>query len=104
MGPGEQAIRRQMHATDPDRPEPLLGLRRSKGCIRIPATMNTFLDRRGVLDAACEDGKVQGREFWVLPPDRLPTPWSGRYLVVVDKLSETRPDRALPAKGDLPGH
>ena len=27
---------------------------------------------------------AQGRHFWVLPADRSPTPWSGRYVVVVD--------------------
>lgn len=34
----------------------------------------------------------RGRRFWVLRPDRQPTPWSGRYLVVVDTLRDARPD------------
>jgi hypothetical protein len=82
--PGEQEMRLQMHATDPDRLEPRLGHRDSKGCIRIPATLNTLIDRYGVLDAAYEEAMAAGREFWVLRPDRRPTPWSGRYLVIVD--------------------
>lgn len=44
-------MRLQMHATDPDRLEILLGMPHSKGCIRIAATLNTFIDRHGVIDA-----------------------------------------------------
>jgi hypothetical protein len=93
---GEQLMRLQLHATDPQRLEPRLGQRASKGCIRIPATMNTFVDRRGVLDAAYEDALAQGRRFWVLRPDREPTPWSGRYLVVVDSQRSARPAWTAP--------
>ena len=51
---GMSQMRFQMHATDPDRLEPLLGMRHSKGCVRIPATLNTFLDHYGILDAEYE--------------------------------------------------
>ena len=44
-------MRLQMHATDADRLEPLLGSARSKGCIRIPASLNRLLDHFGLLDA-----------------------------------------------------
>ena len=47
-------MRLQMHATDPDLLERRLGSAQSKGCIRIPATLNRFLDRHGVLDADYE--------------------------------------------------
>ena len=47
-------IRLLMHATDPDYLEQRLGRPASKGCIRIPATMNRFLDIHGVLDADYE--------------------------------------------------
>ncbi len=94
--PGEQLMRLQLHATDPQRLEPRLGERASKGCIRIPATMNTFIDRYAVLDAAYEDALAQGRKFWVLRPDREPTPWPGRYLVVVDSKRSARPAWAAP--------
>jgi hypothetical protein len=94
------AMRLQMHATDPDMLEPLLGQARSKGCIRIPASVNRLLDHFGVLDADYERALAQGQALWMLAPDREPTPWSGRYLVVVqtERLARpawaaTRPDK-----------
>jgi hypothetical protein len=78
------AMRLQMHATDPDRLEQRLGTAQSKGCIRIPASLNAFIDRFAILDEDYEERIAEGRHFWVLPADRSPTPWSGRYLVVVD--------------------
>lgn len=95
--PGEQLMRLQMHATDPAILEPRLGRRESKGCIRIPATLNTLFDRYGVLDAAYEDAIALGREFWVLRADRMPTAWSGRYLVVVDSSGLRAPPPSAPA-------
>ncbi len=89
--PGEQLMRLQLHATDRSKLEPRLGQRESKGCIRIPATLNTFIDGYGVLDAAYEEAMAAGREFWVLRPDRTPTPWSGRYLVIIDSQRTDRP-------------
>ena len=44
----------EMHATDPDLLEQRLGRPDSEGCIRIPAAMNRFLDRYGVIDAQLE--------------------------------------------------
>lgn len=88
---GESQMRLQMHATDPDQLEPLLGRRHSKGCIRIPATLNTFIDHYGILDADYEDAMAAGKTFWVLLPTREPTPWSGRYLVIVDTHRSKRP-------------
>ncbi len=93
---GEQAMRLQMHATDPDRLEPRLGRRESKGCIRIPATLNRLLDHYGVLDADYEAAQAAGRRMWVLKPDREATPWSGRWLVVIDSARTERPDWARP--------
>lgn len=52
--PARSKMRFQMHATDPDRLEWLLGERHSKGCVRIPGTLNVFLDKHGVLDAEYE--------------------------------------------------
>jgi hypothetical protein len=89
--PGKSLMRLQVHATDPDLLEPHLGRARSKGCIRIPATLNTFIDRYGLLDAGYEAEMKSGRQFWVLRPDRESTPWSGLYLVVVDSEREARP-------------
>lgn len=89
---GESEMRLLMHATDPDHLEPYLGETQSKGCIRIPATLNDFIDRYGLLDANYEQALAEGRILWVLRRDRTPTPWSGRYLVIVDSGSTERPD------------
>ena len=93
-GHGESVMRLQMHATDPDMLESRLGTRQSKGCIRIPATLNVFIDRYGLLDADYEKAAAQGRHLWVLRADRQPTPWSGRYLVIVDSRQVRRPETA----------
>ncbi len=87
----EGTMRLQMHATDPTWLEPSLGTVRSKGCIRIPATLNTFIDRYGLLDADYERAMILGKKFFVILPTREPTPWSGRYLVVVDSKRLERP-------------
>jgi hypothetical protein len=91
---GESLMRLQMHATDPDMLEPRVGTPQSKGCIRIPATLNVFIDRYGLLDADYERAAAQGKHLWVLRPDRQPTPWSGRYLVIVDSGAVHPPERA----------
>jgi hypothetical protein len=81
---GEIAMRLQMHATDPGRLERRLGERQSKGCVRIPATLNVFLDRHGILDADYRRAAAEGRRPVVLRPDWNPSRWAGRHLVVVD--------------------
>jgi hypothetical protein len=90
-GGGESELRLQMHATDPDRLERKLGTRQSKGCIRIPATLNTFIDHYGILDGDYEKAMDSGVTFWVLSRRREPTPWSGKFLVVVDTQRTERP-------------
>lgn len=89
-------MRLQMHATDPDYLEKRLGSANSKGCIRIPASLNQLIDHYGLLDADYERALLEGDKFWVLPPDRSPTPWSGRYLIIVDSMREARPSWAGP--------
>jgi len=88
---GMSQMRFQMHATDPDKLEPLLGIRHSKGCVRIPASLNVFLDHYGILDAEYEALADSGESLWVLHSDRQVTPWAGRYIVVVDSERKTRP-------------
>ena len=46
---GMGVLRLQMHATDPDLAEQKLGSAQSEGCVRIPATLNNFIDRYGLL-------------------------------------------------------
>lgn len=84
-------MRLQMHATDPDILEARLGSVQSKGCIRIPAAVNYFIDHYGLLDADYEEAMLTGKTFWMLAADRTPTPWSGRYLLIVDTHREERP-------------
>jgi len=91
---GESPMRLQMHSTDPDLLERQIGKPQSKGCIRIPATLNVFIDKYGLLDADYEWAMLEGKSIWVLRPGREPTPWSGRYLVIVDSQRERRPDWA----------
>ena len=88
---GVSSMRFQMHATDPDKLEPLLGIRHSKGCVRIPGTLDRFLDHFGILDADYQAMADAGISLWVLHPDRAVTPWAGRYLVVVDSGAVSRP-------------
>ena len=91
---GEGQMRLQMHSTDPEFLEPLLGQWHSKGCIRIPASLNAFIDRYGLLDADYEAAVRAGHRLWMLSADREPTPWPGRWLVVVDSQRNARPEWA----------
>jgi hypothetical protein len=87
----ESVMRLQMHSTDPDLLETRLGSIQSKGCIRVPASFNTFIDHYGVLDADYERAIAAGKSFFVLNPERQPTRWSGRYLIIVDSQRRERP-------------
>jgi len=88
---GMSQMRFQMHATDPDKLEPILGIRHSKGCVRIPASLNVFLDHFGILDREYEALVESGKSLWVLHSDRQVPPWAGRYIVVVDSARKARP-------------
>jgi hypothetical protein len=88
---GFSEMRFQMHATDPDKLEAVLGIRHSKGCVRIPATLNTFFDHRGVIDMEYEARAARGDSLWILKSKREATPWAGRYLVVIDTARKSRP-------------
>lgn len=91
-------MRLQVHATDPELLEPQLGRPRSKGCIRIPASLDEFLDRRGILDRDYVAAREAGASLWVLRADQAITRWPGRYLVVVDSLASSRPAWAVPPR------
>ena len=84
-------LRLQMHATDADLAENQLGSAQSEGCVRIPATLNDFIDRYGLLDKDYLRAKADGAALWVLRRDMTPTATPGRYLVVVDSLATVRP-------------
>ncbi len=93
---GRSLMRLQLHATDPGLLEPQLGSRRSKGCIRIPASLNVFIDRHGLLDADYDLAAQSGKNLWVLRADRDPTPTPGRWMVVVDSGRTARPAWSPP--------
>jgi len=96
---GVSPLRLQMHATDPDRLEPRLGTVQSEGCIRIPATLNTYLDQHGVLDADYDEAIAEGQDLWMIESNRQTINWPGRYVVVVDSNPTVRPAwAALPTK------
>jgi len=84
-------MRLQMHATDPDFLEGRLGSAQSKGCIRIPASLNLLIDLYGLLDRDYEQSLLDGKNMWMLHPNRQATPWSGRYLIIVDSMRTERP-------------
>jgi hypothetical protein len=83
-------MRLRVHATDPDALEQRLGSAQSKGCIRIPATLNRFLDHYGILDAEYERHVLAGHNLWVLGPDREPAADAGSHLVVIDSQRDGR--------------
>jgi hypothetical protein len=85
-------MRLQMHATDPDLLEQRLGSAQSKGCIRIPATLNRLLDHYGLLDADYDHALRDGRKLWMLDAQREPVSDPGRYVIVVDSERQDRPD------------
>ena len=96
---GRSPMRLQMHATDPVWLEPHLGEPRSKGCVRIPATLNDLIDRHGLLDEDYDRAVAAGSHLWVLRPDRVPVPDAGRYMVVVETPRTQRPAWAVPRRG-----
>jgi hypothetical protein len=87
-------MRLQMHSTDPLLLEQRLGSVQSKGCIRIPATLNKLIDHFGLLDADYNQALRQGRNLWMLDVLRDPVPDPGRYVIVVDSGRQARPEWA----------
>jgi hypothetical protein len=97
--PEERQIRFQLHSTDPDILEPRLGRPDSKGCIRMPATLNTFIDNYGVLDAQYDAREAEGQSLWVLSKHRVRTGLEGEYVVVVDTKPEHKPQWVAAVTG-----
>jgi hypothetical protein len=97
-------IRMEMHATDPDLLEHRIGKPDSEGCIRIPAAMNRFLDRYGVIDAQLEAAAKTDRRFAaLLAADRIPTAIAGTLLIIVDSSMEGRGAPAMPIPKETRG-
>ncbi|EHH67739.1 L,D-transpeptidase [Gluconobacter morbifer] len=85
-------IRLEIHATDPQFLEWRLGHPASEGCIRIPATMNRFMDHYGLIDVQYEQAASYDPRFQaLLPKDRQPTPIAGDMVIVIDSGPLTQP-------------
>ena len=94
-------IRLEMHATDPVFLERQLGHMASAGCIRIPASLNIFIDKNGLLDAEYEQKAATDRRFQaLLRPDRTPSSLAGMAVIVVD--STPPPPRVTTAQNQSP--
>lgn len=97
--PDSTPIRFMLHATDPDKLEQRLGHPASQGCIRMPATLNRFLDLHGVLDSEYERAAVTDIRFRaLLLRDREPSPLAGNTLIVVDSGPRPPAPTALPVQ------
>jgi hypothetical protein len=78
-------IRLLMHATDPAYLARRIGRPASEGCVRVPADMNRFMDRHGVLDADYRQMATYDAAYRAILSDNAdPTPLAGDTLVVVD--------------------
>lgn len=96
--PDTAEIRLLIHATDPDVLEQRLGRPASQGCVRIPATMNRFLDVYGVLDADIARAAIDDPRFAaLLLAERTPTPLAGRALIVLDSQQAPLPSTPVAA-------
>ncbi|UJX39864.1 hypothetical protein K9F62_14220 [Desulfovibrio sp. JY] len=86
QGVYDSQMRLLMHATDPDQGEPRLGGTDSKGCVRISAASNAFLDGHSILDRHYEAlaASEPDKDMWQLRADRTPVGNPGSYLVVGD--------------------
>lgn len=91
-------MRLQMHSTDAQLAEPLLGTPRSEGCVRIPASLNDFIDKNGLLDEDYLRPDAGTAHQWVMRTDRTPTATPGRYMIVVDTQRQARPGWAALTK------
>jgi hypothetical protein len=73
----------QIHGTDPDIGEPMLGRIFSKGCLHVSAKLNYFLDHYGILDKEYELLNKR-RKISLLKEDREPVAWAGTFVLVGD--------------------
>jgi hypothetical protein len=78
-------IRFMIHSTDPIYGEPKLGRIASKGCVRVSAKMNRFLDYFGILDAGYENNK---RSMAMLLKKRETVSSPGKFIFISDSSDE----------------
>lgn len=78
----KREIRLLLHATDPVYGEKRLGKIDSKGCVRISAKLNKFLDQYGILDEDYYKSHLNAVR-WLLKLDQ-PVAFAGKYLLIGD--------------------
>lgn len=84
QGVFESQMRLLMHATDPDQGEPRLGRQDSKGCVRVSAALNRFLDRLSLLDKRYVHLLQPEHRTWLFTKDVAPVRRPGSLLIVGD--------------------
>jgi hypothetical protein len=78
-----------MHATDPAYLARRIGRPASEGCVRVPADLNRFMDRHGVLDVDYQQMATYDAAYRaMLPGNADPMPLAGDTLVVIDSSEE----------------
>lgn len=87
-----------MPSTDPRLPEQRLGAVQSLGCVRIPASLNEFLDQTESSAGTMRRRTQVGRRLRDLPCDGEPTRWTGSNLLIVDSQPKERPARSRLAQ------
>jgi hypothetical protein len=92
-------MRLLIHSTDPVGGEQRLGRINSKGCIRISAGLNGFLDMYSILDKNYEEWALTKKKTWLLNKDRTPVRFPGRYLIIGDSSgADLSPSRQAAAE------
>ena len=77
-------IRLLMHATDPDYGESKLGSVQSKGCVRVSAKFNIFVDELGALDRLYVERLTEAKFKAIVSKQYVPHGFEGRFLLVAD--------------------
>jgi len=86
-------VRLEMHSTDPANLAHRIGRPDSEGCIRIPASLNQFLDKHGVIDRALTAAApTDPATAQLISRQQNPTPLAGSAVIVYDSSEPQRHD------------
>lgn len=78
-------VRLEMHSTDPENLAHRIGRPDSEGCIRIPASLNEFLDKHGVIDRALTAAAPSDPAIaQLISKQERPTSLAGSAVIVYD--------------------
>jgi len=97
-------VRLEMHSTDPANLAHRIGRPDSEGCIRIPASLNEFLDKHGVIDRALTAAAPSDpATAQLISKQEGPTPLAGSAIIVYDSSELPRHDAAMEPPADREG-